>query len=267
MKSLREIFDLTDKWALITGGQGHLAGTMAKTLAGLGANVILVDLDIQKLEQAKQNLLKTSKSKVKIFVCNLEEEKQRDDLIMKIISEHQNLDVLINNAAFVGSSKLEGWTGDIYDQSIHTWRRALEVNLTSVFHLCQGLMPLLEKSSSGSIINIGSIYGEHGPDWSLYEDTDLSNPAAYSASKGGLMQLTRWLATTVAPKVRVNAISPGGIERQQPDIFRQRYIARTPMKRLATEDDFSGITAYLATNASSYVTGQVIRVDGGWGVW
>ena len=100
----------------------------------------------------------------------------------------------------------------------------------------------------------------------MYEGTSLGNPAAYGVSKGGLIQLTRWLSTTLAPNVRVNAISPGGIFRNQPDEFVKRYSSRTPLKRMATENDFRGAIAFLATDMSRYVTGQVISVDGGWGV-
>ena len=95
----------------------------------------------------------------------------------------------------------------------------------------------------------------------------MANPAAYGASKGGLSQLTRWLATSIAPDVRVNAISPGGILRDQPEEFVKRYENRTPLRRMATEDDFRGAIAYLASDLSKYVTGQVVRVDGGWGEW
>lgn len=95
----------------------------------------------------------------------------------------------------------------------------------------------------------------------------MSNPAAYSASKGGLIQFTRWLATTIAPDIRVNAISPGGIFRNQPEVFVKRYEAKTPLGRMATEDDFRGVVAFLASDMSRYVTGQNLVMDGGWGVW
>ena len=143
----------------------------------------------------------------------------------------------------------------------------MEVNLTAVFDLCQGLIPLLKNAEGASIINIASIYGEYGPDWSLYKGTNMTNPAAYGASKGGLIQFTRWLSTTIAPHVRVNAVSPGGIFRSQPDKFVSRYEARTPMARMAIEDDFRGVVAYLSSDLSKYMTGQNLTVDGGWGVW
>jgi NAD(P)-dependent dehydrogenase (short-subunit alcohol dehydrogenase family) len=187
-------------------------------------------------------------------------------LINQLLHEG-SLDVLINNAAFVGTSDLKGWGVTFAQQTIETWRRALEVNLTAAFQLCQGLSPLLQSSGRGIIINIGSIYGEFGPDWSLYEGTSMNNPAAYGASKAGLLQLTRWLATTMAPAVRVNAISPGGIARGQAQAFVKRYEARTPLGRMATEDDFRGAVAFLASDMSAYITGQNLLIDGGWSVW
>jgi len=153
-------------------------------------------------------------------------------------SDGLGLSCLVNNAAFVGSSNLQGWSSSFEEQNIATWRRAFEVNLTAAFHLSQLFAPELRSSSQGNIINVASIYGELGPDWSLYCGTDMGNPAAYSASKGGLIQLTRWLATSMAPSVRVNAISPGGIFRGQPESFVSRYVAKTPLGRMAIEDDF-----------------------------
>ena len=188
-------------------------------------------------------------------------------MLESIQKDHDSLNVLINNAAFVGTSELKGWGTTFEKQTVETWQRALEVNLTAPFHLCQSLAPLLRNSVGANIINIGSIYGELGPDWSLYDGTSMANPAAYSASKGGLIQLTRWLATTLAPNIRVNAISPGGIFRNQPEVFVKRYEGRTPLARMATENDFRGAVAYLASDMSSYVTGKNMMVDGGWGEW
>ena len=119
----------------------------------------------------------------------------------------------------------------------------------------------------GAIINIGSIYGTVGPDFSLYEGTSMANPAAYGASKGGLAQLTRYLATALAPLVRVNTISPGGIARGQPASFVERYRSRTPLGRMGAEEDLKGAVAFLASDAAAYVTGQNLLVDGGWSAW
>ena len=125
----------------------------------------------------------------------------------------------------------------------------------------------LARSGSGAVILFGSTYGLVGPDFSLYDGTAMANPTAYGASKGGVLQLVRYLATTLAPAVRVNAISPGGVERGQPEQFQERYRARTPLRRMAREEDLKGAVAYLASDLSAYVTGHNLVVDGGWTVW
>jgi len=266
MVTISALMRLKGRRALITGAAGGLGKIMVQTLAELGADLVLLDrIDTPILALAAETE-KTWGVDATIHHCDLESQAERDVLIARLLQEGR-LDILINNAAFVGTSGLQGWGVPFAEQSVVTWRRALEVNLTAAFQLCQGLAPLLQISGHGSIINIGSIYGQYGPDWSLYSGTTMSNPAAYAASKGGLLQLTRWSATTLAPKIRVNAISPGGLSRGQPQAFVDRYEARTPLGRMATEDDFLGVVAFLASDLSAYVTGQNLFVDGGWGVW
>jgi NAD(P)-dependent dehydrogenase (short-subunit alcohol dehydrogenase family) len=177
------------------------------------------------------------------------------------------LDILVNCAAMVNSTNLKGWVVPFAEQSAEAWRLALEINLTAPFLLTQVCAEMLAASGHGSVINVGSIYGMVGPDMRLYEDTAMGNPAAYGTSKGGLLQLTRWLATVMAPAVRVNMITPGGLWRNQPQAFHQRYVERTPLQRMASEEDFKGATAYLASDLSAYVTGQNLIVDGGWTTW
>lgn len=264
--TISSLINLKGRRALITGAAGGLGRIMAQTLAELGTDLVLLDLPNAPIDALAEEIKKTWGVMVVVRHCDLESESEREALITELKQKGQ-LDILINNAAFVGTSGLQGWAVPFAEQSVETWRRALEVNLTAVFHLCQGLAQLLQASSHGSIINIASIYGEYGPDWGLYAGTTMSNPAAYGASKGGLLQLTRWLATTLAPHVRVNAISPGGVARGQPAAFVTRYEARTPLGRMATEDDFRGAIAFLASDMSAYVTGQNLSIDGGWGVW
>ena len=266
MTKIDKLMDLSGRRALITGATGGLGRMMAHTLAELGADLVLLDRPGTPLEEQAADIAKVANVDSTVQYCDLEKHEEREALIAGLRQEG-SLDILINNAAFVGTSGLHGWAVPFAEQSVETWRRALEVNLTAVFHLSQGLMPLLQTSGRGSIVNIGSIYGECGPDWGLYEGTAMSNPAGYGASKGGLLQLTRWLATTVAPVVRVNAISPGGIVRGQSSSFVKRYEKRTPLGRMATEDDFRGAIVFLASEMSAYVTGQNLFVDGGWSVW
>ncbi len=267
MTTIKELSNLKGRRALITGATGGLGRVMADTLAELGADLVLVDRPDSAFDSLSTNLTERWGVKVECQVCDLEQQLQRADLIAGLKSDDQGLNILINNAAFVSASDLQGWAVPFEQQTIETWRRALEVNLTAIFDLCQGLTPLLKVVEGASIINIASIYGIYGPDWKLYEGTNMSNPAGYGASKGGLIQLTRWLATTIAPRIRVNTISPGGVFRNQHEAFVQRYEAKTPLGRMATEDDFRGAIAYLASDLSKYVTGHNLAVDGGWGIW
>lgn len=267
MTTIKQLADLKGRRALITGATGCLGRVMADTLAELGAELVLVDRPGSDFETLAQTLSRQWGVRVEHRNCDLEQQTQRAELIAWLKNSGEGLNVLINNAAFVGTSELQGWGVPFEQQTVETWRRALEVNLTAAFELCQGLSPLLKAAEGASIVNIASIYGQYGPDWSLYAGTSMSNPAAYAASKGGLIQFTRWLATTLAPHVRVNAVSPGGIHRNQPEVFVDRYEARTPLGRMATEDDFRGVIAFLASDLSLYVTGQNLSVDGGWGAW
>ncbi len=266
MTTIQQLMSLRGRRALLTGALGGLGKVMAHTLAELGADLVLVDRPGGDFDALVADLAQWG-VQVSTHSCDIEQAEQRQALMQELKGDGQGLSILVNNAAFVGTSGLQGWAVPFEEQSLETWRRALEVNLGAVFDFCQGLAPVLRQSPGASIVNIASMYGMLGPDWRLYEGTSMSNPAAYAASKGGLIQLTRWLSTTLSPTVRVNAISPGGVWRNQPEVFVQRYEARTPLERMATEEDFAGALAFLASDQSRYVTGQNLAVDGGWSAW
>ena len=261
------LMNLKGRRAMVTGAAGGLGKVIAETLAELGSDLVLVDREKEGIESLQHQLSDSFAVSVIGTVCDLEHQDQRERLIDDIIRDGKDLNILVNTAAIVGSSNLVGWNAPFVEQSIETWRRALEVNLVAPFELCQGLSQILKNSRGGNIINIASIYGQFGPDWRLYENTNMSNPAAYGASKAGLIQLTKWLSTTLSPDVRVNAISPGGVFTGQQESFVDTYSSRTPLRRMANYGDFAGGVAFLATDMAEYVTGQVLNIDGGWGVW
>lgn len=265
--TIKEMLDMKGRTCLITGACGKVGQALSFALSEMDCNLILLDHPKTNLKELKNQLSKKFNNETIIIPCDLESSKEIDKVRPFIEKNFNSLDILINNAAFVGSSNLKGWATSLENQSLDTWRRAIEVNLTASFQLIQNTKNLLEKSSHASIINIGSIYGVYGPDLSIYENTNMNNPAAYSVSKAGLLQLTRWMSTVLAPKIRVNSISPGGIFRNQPAEFVNRYIQKTPLKRMGSESDIVGAVIYLSGNLSSWVTGQNIIVDGGWGVW
>jgi NAD(P)-dependent dehydrogenase (short-subunit alcohol dehydrogenase family) len=258
---------MNDRVAVVTGGAGNIGKAIADGLAELGCSLLLVDNNMTTLPAVAKEIGERWNARVDYITVDLENEEERLTVIKEVQQRFGRLDVLINNAAFVGDSGLDGWAVSFENQSIKTWRRAVEVNVTAAFHLSQTLATLLKNSGNGSIVNVSSIYGIVGPDMSLYSGTKMGNPAAYSVSKGGVIQLTKWLSTTMAPAVRVNCISPGGVARNQPESFAKKYIEKTPLKRMGTEEDFKGAVLYFASDLSKWVTGENLMVDGGWTAW
>jgi NAD(P)-dependent dehydrogenase (short-subunit alcohol dehydrogenase family) len=261
-----EKLPLLGRTAFVTGAAGKLGLSISQKLSELGAELILTDHPGASIKELRK-ILNLTNNKHVFLPCDLSSEKNRNKLIKQIKNEKSSLNCLINNASIVGSSKLKGWSVDFQKQSLNAWRKAFEINLTAPFQFCRDFLPLLKKGKGANIINITSIYGETAPDWRIYRGTNLGNPAAYALSKAGLAHMTRWLATTLAPQIRVNAIAPGGIKRSQPMHFIKNYIFRTPLHRMAHETDIMGAIELLATDSSSYITGQVIKIDGGWTSW
>ena len=266
-RKLTKLMNMKNRTVLITGGAGHIGREAAEAVAELGAKVALADLDGDACWAVAADIARKKKAEVQAFTVDVADEEAVRTLPRRVKEAFGSVDVLINTAAFVGTTGLEGWVVPFAEQTLGTWRQALEVNLTAAFSLVQAAAPHLRENGHGSVIILSSIYGLVGPDLRLYEGTAMGNPAAYAAAKGGLIQLTRWLSTVMAPDVRVNALTPGGIWRNQPDSFVERYTERVPLGRMASEEDLKGAIAYLSSDLSSYVTGQNLIVDGGWTAW
>jgi len=267
MRTVKELMSLSGRVALVTGGAGHIGLAICETLGELGAAVAVLDIHQEStIKVAEQIQLKFGVETIPLVV-DLADQQSVQAVPGQVLDRFGRLDILVNNAAFVGTSNLKGWGTTFMEQLPETWRDAIEVNLTAPFVLTQACCDALTESGHGSIINISSIYGMVAPDMALYDGTKMGNPAAYAVSKGGLLQLTRWLATVLAPDTRVNAITLGGVFRDQPNIFQERYRLRTPLGRMAKEEDFKGAIAYLVSDLSAYVTGHNLVVDGGWTIW
>ena len=264
-----DLLDMTNRHVVITGGAGYLGQEFAVGLYEIGARITLIDREERLVDRALKSLKqRCGGENINGMVWDLANRTIFEASAETLLQNQPNIDVLINNAAFVGTSDLSGWVENFEKQTIDTFRDAIDINLAVPFALTQKLSKSLQKSTNGSVINIGSIYGVVAPDMELYQGIGgMGNPAGYAASKGGLLQLTRWLSTVMAPKVRVNMVSPGGIERGQDAEFVNRYVARTPLRRMATEQDIVGAVIYLASGFGQYVTGQNLVVDGGFTVW
>lgn len=267
MKTIQELMCLKGRKVLITGGAGYIGAAVSEALVELGAVVALVDVHEQRCQVVAESLNKKREGAAVSIPCNLKDEAAVRSTVHKAASAMGGLDILIHSAAYVGTTQLEGWAASFEEQTVKAWDEAMRVNLTSAFVLAQEAKRFLENSGRGSIIFFDSIYGAVGPDMRLYEGTEMHNPVAGGVAKGGLLQLSRYLATLFAPKIRVNAISPGGVYRNQPGSFCERYISRTPLNRMATEEDMKGAVVYLASDLSRYVTGHNLMVDGGWTAW
>lgn len=257
--------DLSGRVAAVTGGAGPLGRVLSDALARGGARVVVIDKDQASVDAAVA-ALPTGAAPHEGVVTDL----LQPEGLAQVTDAVQTLgrcDVLVHNAAFTGTSGVPGYAVPFEEQTDEAFELATRLNLTVPFSLTRRLAPLLRAHGRGSVINVSSIYGLVGPNMNLYAGTRMGNPAAYAATKGGLAQLTRYLSTVLAPDVRVNAFAPGGIARGQDESFVQRYEALTPLGRMGTEEDFRGVVTWLAGDASSYVTGQVIAVDGGWTAW
>ena len=207
--------------------------------------------------------------------CDLTNQKQLHDLFKKIENKFHSLDFLINNIL----AKPEGYYQSFENYSLKTWDKTLQANLSGVFHCCQHAIPLLQKSDGSTIVNTASIYGIVGPDFRIYQDGPAKNnpyggkmpltlPAVYAASKGGLIALTKYLSTLLASKnIRVNSLIPGGVYDGHNEKFHSAYAHRTPLGRMAVWSDYNGAIIFLVSQASRYMTGTCLTIDGGWTAW
>lgn len=267
MRSITQLMDCSGRRALVSGGGGFIGSAVGETLTELGADVALVDVDAAAARKTAEKLSGIRGTRAVGLACDLADEQETRRTVRHAIDTLGGLEIVVHCAAYVGTTPTPGWAVPFEEQTVEAWEAAMRVNLTSAFVVVHEAREALASSGRGSVVLFASIYGLVGPDRRLYEGTALAMPAGYSASKGGLLQLTRYLATVLAPHVRVNAISPGGVWRGQPESFHAQYVARTPLRRMATEEDVKGAVAYLAGDLSAYVTGHNLVVDGGWTAW
>ena len=249
---------------LITGAAGHIGSAIAEDFAKKNSDLILIDIDKKNLSKLKSKLSKKYNSKINIFICDMAIQSQLDNLIKEILKEFKIIDTIINSIGMVGTDKMAGWNTKYEHQNRDSWKKCIDINLSSIFFLIQNIYKRMQKSKNPSIVNISSIYGIIGPDLDLYSGTEIYNPGAYSISKAGVVHMTKWLASTLSPKIRVNCVSPGGVYRNQSSKFIKKYVSRTLLKRMATESDIVGPVVFLASSDALYITGANLIVDGGW---
>lgn len=268
----RRLFDLAGKTAVITGACGILGRRFAAGLAEFGAALALVDLDQSAAAALAREIEARYGVAARGIACDI-----ADPAAVRAMAETVEATlgapaILMNNAASKGGD-LDAFFAPVEQFDLAAWREIMSVNLDGMFLVAQAIGSRMAERGHGSIIQTASIYGVVAPDQRIYEGSlyngrGINTPAVYSASKAGVIGLTRHLATYWGHRgVRVNTLTPGGVASGQNDEFARRYAARVPMGRMAEADDLVGAAVFLASDASRYVTGQNIIVDGGLSAW
>jgi|TARA_Y100000310_G_scaffold61867_1_gene57105 NAD(P)-dependent dehydrogenase (short-subunit alcohol dehydrogenase family) len=270
-----QIFDLTDRVGIVTGGAGKMGREFAKVLSFAGASVVLADIDKEGCQEAADSISKHTGGNVLGLPCDVSSKKNIHNLFSVVESEFGGLDFLVNNVI----AKPEGYYQSFDKYKVETWDEVLQTNLTGVFLTCQAAVNLMKRSNGGSIVNTASIYGVVAPDQRVYDkclpehnpyggEHALNIPGVYSASKGGLISFSRYLAVSCAEyNIRVNILTPGGVYDGQEESFHKEYIKRVPLGRMAVWSDYNGAILFLVSDASRYMTGANLKVDGGWTAW
>jgi NAD(P)-dependent dehydrogenase (short-subunit alcohol dehydrogenase family) len=274
--TIQDKFDLSGRVAVVTGGAGLLGAEFCRTLAEAGAAVAVVDLNASA-SQAVADVLTNSGYQALAISTDITKPDSVNALVEKVLSDFGQIDVLVNSAAldpkFDADAIKNGITpGAFEDYPLDQWNAALGVNLTGMFLVTQACVrPMIEQGKKGSIINICSTYGLNGPDQRIYVKAGervAFKPVYYTVTKAGVMGFTKYLAAYYAEtEIRVNALTPGGVFNNHEDYFVRNYSAKTILGRMAKKDEMNGALLFLASDASSYMTGNNVVVDGGWTVW
>jgi NAD(P)-dependent dehydrogenase (short-subunit alcohol dehydrogenase family) len=253
-------FSLKGRVALVTAGAGPLFGRSISTaLAEAGATVITASRSLERNQQFADQMRRLGHD-VHGLASDIEDLDSIDALYREIVSQFGRLDVLVNSAL-----ARDGHIGAFADQTPATWEHAAHGDFAGLFRHCQRATLAMQPLGRGSIINIASIYGVVSNDPSLYSGTAMVQPPTYNFVKAGMINFTRYLACYYGKSgIRANCISPGGYFNQQPEPFVERYSQRVPLGRMMGHEDLQGAVVFLASDASAYVTGANLMVDGGW---
>jgi len=267
---LSNIFDLSGKTAVVTGGCGIIGNKVCRGLAAHGASVIIADIDNDRMHLLADEIGHTYGTLARGILCDVADPASVAAMVGETIATFGNIDILHNNAA-TKSRNMEKFFAPVEEYELETWREIMAVNLDGMFLVAQAVgRRMVEQGTGGSIIQTASLYGITAPDQRIYEGSEymgiaINTPPVYAAAKAGVVGLSKYLASYWAPhNIRVNTLVPGGVESGQNDVFQTNYASKTPLGRMARDDEMVGAVIYLAADASSYMTGQMLTVDGGW---
>ncbi len=269
-----DLFSVQDKIAVVTGGLGQLGRQFVLALADRGAKVAVFDVTADPARVAARYGDHAARLEIMFCEADVTDRASLETALQRVVQRWGVPDVLVNNAGLDSPpNALAAENGPFESYPLTSLHKVIDVNLTGVVLCCQVIGGAMAGAGRGSIININSIYGLVSPDQRIYEyraaqGAPFFKPVAYSVSKSGLLNLTRYLATYWAGKgVRVNTLTFAGVFNHQDDEFLKNYTARVPLGRMAAEDEYNGAVIFLASHASSYMTGSNMVLDGGWTAW
>ena len=271
--TIKNKFDLKGRVAVVTGGAGLLGRAFTRTLAEAGARIVIADQDEPGAAELQETLVNDGFPALDV-PTDVTQPASVQGMVKKTMETFGRLDILVNSAALDPKFDPDHRTEDegaFETFPLEAWKRALDVDLTGMFLCCQAASQPMLAARQGTIINLSSIYGLVAPDQRMYQrpgQPPQYKPVPYAVTKAGVLGLTRYLATYFAGKnIRVNALSPGGVFNNHDDAFVEAYAARAVMGRMAEVEDVQGALLFLASDASAYMTGANLVVDGGWSTW
>lgn len=261
MKKISNKFSLINKRAVVTGGCGLIGKEIVRELAEAGAEVYIVDID-KSLGEKSAKTLRAKGFYVEFIYWDTTKIEKIEIEVAGLFNRFGYIDIWVNNAY----PRTSDWSAKVEAVTSDSWQKNIDMQLNS-YALCSKYVAEKMKKRGGSIINMGSIYGVLGADFTVYEGTGMTLPFAYSAIKGGIINLSRYLASYFGKyNIRVNTICPGGIYDKQDPKFVKNYAHKTPLKRMARPDEIASVVLFLSSEAASYITGATLMVDGGWSI-
>jgi len=264
--NVKKLFDLSEKTIVITGAAGLLGSQYSEGLAQAGANLVLTDINYHKCTKIAKSLKKKYKVKILPVKVDVASKKSIQSMVKKTLRNFSKIDVLINNA--INSEELKDRIIPLEKFSLSQWNKIISTNLTGTFLCCQEVGPVMLNQKKGVIINVSSIYGMVAADQRIYGKSKQNSTIAYGTSKSAILNFTRYLASYWRNTgIRVNTLSLGGVKNKQDPHFIKKYSYKTMMGRMAKKEEYIGAIIFLSSEASSYMNGANLVVDGGWTAW
>lgn len=272
-KIVDQLFNLKDRVIILAGGAGQIGFKMAIALADAGATVAIADVDTEMAEQKIQEITEPELAdRLKVYPVDVSSKSKVDELFKRIESDLGDLYGLINCFHFKGNTRKLDPNSKFFagfeDYPEEAWDLVHTINLKGTFLMSQAAIPYFKKRRKGVIVNISSTYGNVSPNKSIYGNSGINAPVAYSSSKAAIINLTRYIATHMSEYgIRANVLSLGGVYNNQSEEFLKNYKSLTPLNRMATAEEYQGAILFLLGDASSYMTGSNVVIDGGWTSW